>query len=104
MSIVESLDGILLMQLHRCVPYKGEISIFNDVGHLVIDCHVPYRFKTFFFGGHIHISYFGAAGIPVLDFWLNFLWVSNPEWVLLHSHWQGECNARSLRSPPSSTK
>ena len=24
---------------------------------------------TFFFVGHVHLSYFGATGTPVLDFW-----------------------------------
>ena len=43
-----------------------------------------YVFFLFFvfevFGGHI--SFFGATGSPVLDFWWHLLWVSKPEWVL----------------------
>ena len=26
------------------------------------------------------MSYFGATGTPVLDFWWRLLWVSKPEW------------------------
>ena len=37
------------------------------------------------FGGHIHISYFGATGAPVLDFWWCLLWVSKPGWILHYS-------------------
>ena len=35
-----------------------------------------------FFGTHIHMSYFGATGTPVLDFWWRLFWVSKPKWVL----------------------
>ena len=40
-------------------------------------------FLKFFFGGHM--SFFGAAGTPVLDFWWRLLWGSKPEWVLPYS-------------------
>ena len=36
-----------------------------------------------FFGGHM--SFLGATGTPVLDFWWRLLWVSKPEWVLPYS-------------------
>ena len=29
------------------------------------------------------MSYFGATGTPVLDFWWRLLWVSKPEWFCL---------------------
>ena len=28
------------------------------------------------FVGHIHMSYLGATGTPVLDFWWRLLWLS----------------------------
>ena len=31
------------------------------------------------------MSFFGATGTPVLDFWWRLLWVSKPEWVLPYS-------------------
>ena len=57
----------------------------------------------FFFVGHIQLSYFGATGTPVLDFWWHLLWVSKPEWVLPYSHCRGECNAHSLRFTSGAT-
>ena len=44
------------------------------------------------------MSFFGATGTPVLDFWWRLLWVSKPEWVLPYSHCRGKHNVRSLRS------
>ena len=32
-----------------------------------------------------HMSFFGATGTPVLDFWWCILWVLKPEWVLPYS-------------------
>ena len=34
------------------------------------------------------MSYFGATGTPVVDFWWRLLWVSNPEWVLPYLHFE----------------
>ena len=64
-----------------------------------------YSFFLFFsfFVGHIHMSFFGATGTPVLDFWWRLLWVSMPEWVLPYSHWGGECNVQFLRSTSGAT-
>ena len=47
-------------------------------------------FHCFFkaFGGHIHMSYFGATGTPVLDFFWRLLWVSKPKFVLPYSQMQ----------------
>ena len=52
-------------------------SAFNNANLMV--------FFVFFkvFGGHM--SFFGATGTPVLDFWWRLLWVSKPEWVLPYS-------------------
>ena len=61
-------------------------------------------FLNSFFVGHIHMSYFGATGTPVLDFWWRLLWVSKPEWVLPYSHCGGECNVHSLRSTSGATR
>ena len=48
---------------------------------------VSHRFEAFFFlkvfGGYM--SFFGATGTPVLDFWWRLFWVSKPEWVLPYS-------------------
>ena len=68
-------------------------------------CH-NFFFKFFlkvFFDGHIHMSYFGATGTPVLDFWWRLLWVSKPEWVLPYSHCEGKCNVHFLRSTSGAT-
>ena len=43
------------------------------------------RYSSFIFGGYFLMSYMGAAGTPVLDFWWYLLWVSKPEWVLQYS-------------------
>ena len=43
---------------------------------------VSYCFFLKVFGGHIHMSFFGATLTTVLDFWWRLLWVSKPEWVL----------------------
>ena len=44
------------------------------------------------------MSFFGATGTPVLDFWSRLLWVSKPEWVLPYSLFcGGECNVCSPR-------
>ena len=56
------------------------------------------------FGGHIHTSYFGVTGTPILDFWWHLLWVSKPGWVLPYSHCGGECNVQSLRSTSGATR
>ena len=51
-----------------------------------------YFFFKKVFGGHIHISFFGATGTPVLNFWWRLLWVSKPEWVLaLFAFCRGKC-------------
>ena len=60
--------------------------------------------KNSFFVGDIHMSYFGATGTPVLDFWWRFLWVLKPEWVLPYSHCEGECNVHFLRSTSGATQ
>ena len=59
-----------------------------------------YIFKSFW---RTHMSFFGATGTPVLDFWWHLLWVSKPEWVLPYSHCGGECNVHSLRSTSGAT-
>ena len=61
-------------------------------------------FQKVFFVGHIHMSYFGATGTPVLDFWWRLLWVSKPEWVLPYSHCGGKCNVHSLRFTSGATR
>ena len=69
--------------------------------------NVNFFFLLFFlslFVGHIHMSYFGATGTPVLDFWWCLFWVSKPEWVLPYSHCGGECNVHSLRSTSGATR
>ena len=54
------------------------------------------------FGGHM--SFFGATGTPVLDFWWRLLWVSKPEWVLLIRYFcGGECNVHSPRFTSGAT-
>ena len=61
-------------------------------------------FFSFFkvFGGHM--SFFGATGTPVLDFWWCLLWDSKPEWVLPYSLFvDGECNIHSPRSTSGAT-
>ena len=61
-------------------------------------------FVVFFkvFGGHM--SFFGATGTTVLDFWWRLLWVSKPEWVLPYSLFcGGECNVHSPRSTYGAT-
>ena len=50
-----------------------------------------------------HMSYFGATGTPVLDFWWRLLWGVKPEWVLPYSHYGGECNVHSPRSTSGAT-
>ena len=46
------------------------------------------------------MSFFGATGTPVLDFWWRLLWVSKPEWVLPYLLFcRGECNVHS-QDPP----
>ena len=42
-----------------------------------------FLFFKVFLGGHM--SFFGATGTPVLDFWWCLLWGSKPEWVLPYS-------------------
>ena len=58
---------------------------------------------NFLFVGHIDMSYFGATGTPVLDFWWRLLWVSKPEWVLPYLHHGGECHVHSPRSTSGAT-
>ena len=50
-----------------------------------------------------HMSFLGATGTPVLDFWWRLLWVSNQERVLPYSHYRSECNVHSLRSTSGAT-
>ena len=49
------------------------------------------------------MSFFGATGTPVLDFWWRLLWVSKPEVVLPYSHCGGECNVHSPKSTSGAT-
>ena len=50
------------------------------------------------------MSFFGATGAPVLDFWWRLLWVSKPGWVLPYLLFcGGECNVHSLRSTSGTT-
>ena len=54
------------------------------------------------FGGHM--SFFGATGTSVLDFWWSLPWVSKPEWVLPYSLFcGGECNVHSPRFTSGAT-
>ena len=40
-----------------------------------------------------HMSFFGATGTSVLDFWWRLLWGSKPEWVLPYLFFcEGECS------------
>ena len=70
-------------------------------------CTKHQEFFFFFFknvfGGHM--SFFGATGTPVLDFWWRLLWVSKPEWVLSYSLFfcVGECNVHSPRFTSGAT-
>ena len=50
------------------------------------------------------LSFCGATGTPVLDFWWHLLWVSKPEWVLPYSIFcGGECNVHSPRFTSGAT-
>ena len=71
-------------------------SSVETVKHLLWECDFAQIIwiKLFFFckvfGGDM--SFFGATGTPVLDFWWRFLWVSKPEWVLPYSLFFAEAN------------
>ena len=46
------------------------------------------------------MSFLGATGTPVLDFWWRLLWVSTPEWVLPYSLFAEANVMYILRDPP----
>ena len=48
----------------------------------VLHTFFKFFFNDFFVG---HMSFFGATGTPVLDFWWHLLWGLKPEWVLPYS-------------------
>ena len=77
-------------------------SIESQYNCLYLQTTIFFFFKIFF-DGHIHLSYFVATGIPVLDFWWRLLWVLKPEWVLSYSHCGGKSNVHSLRSTSGAT-
>ena len=50
------------------------------------------------------MSFWGATGTPVLDFWWHLPWVSKPEWILPYLLFcGGECNVHSPRSTSGAT-
>ena len=50
------------------------------------------------------MSFLGAIGTTVLDFWWHIFWVSKPEWVLPYwPFYRGKCNEHSLRSTSGAT-
>ena len=80
-------------------PYLGLLTIF-----FFFFFFLKWTFVHFLFFVR-HMSYFGATGTPVLDFWWRLLWVSKPEWVLPYtSHCGGECNVHSRRSTSGATR
>ena len=101
---------ILFYEMHPSEVYNAISSIWTSIFRifkfkrpLINDVLILYFISFFFFLkffllGHIDMSFFGATGTPVLDFWWRLLWVSKPEWVLPYSHCRGEYNVHSLRS------
>ena len=96
------------MGLYLCLYVPVNVSWLLGLSHTNSRCwpiYVLNRCASNFykvFGGHM--SFFGATGTPVLDFWWHLLWVSKPEWVLPYSLFcRGECNVHSLRSTSGAT-
>ena len=82
---LDTLTLLILIALSECAPYQNLQAFF-----FVLFFKWTFVHFLFFVA---HMSYFGATGTPVLDFWWRLLWVSKPEWVLPYtSHCGGECN------------
>ena len=74
LTFKEGFTGALIGTLMKIPPMELYIPLI---------LHPPPFFFFKVFGGHVHMSFLGATGTPVLDFWWRLLWVSKPEWVCL---------------------
>ena len=63
--------------------WSGTWHTFSAALHPLANRRLGNTFLKKVFGGHV--SFFGATGTPVLDFWWCLPWVSKPEWVLPYS-------------------
>ena len=76
---------------------RNQHFLFFKDDSLVQNVHL-----TFFKG---HVSFFGATGTPVLDFWRRHLWVSKPKWVLPYLLFcRGKCYVHSQRFTSGATR
>ena len=73
-----------LWTLYNNSPEKAAIGIKRSFWAQCVAKFLIF-FCCFFkvFVGHIHMSFLGATGTPVSDFWWHLLWVSKPEWAAL---------------------
>ena len=78
----EPSGGHYNLNLEKLANDKSDVLFPAIVWNLCESCDFIKFFFFFFlnnFGGHIHMSYFGATDTPVLDFWWRLLWVSKAE-------------------------
>ena len=59
----------------RFLPHGGTKYMLSECRVWFLQVRLPTVFLKFFFVGHIHMSYFGATGTPVLDFCRRLLLV-----------------------------
>ena len=67
-----------LFQFFPSHPAHGTVIQYKFFLFFIFIIFFKFFFFLSFFVGHIHMSYFGATGTPVLDFWWRLLWVSKP--------------------------
>ena len=86
---------------YACMRSTGDslrsTSIYIDLSHWQIEGTVNFFFFKVFGG---HMSFFGATGTPVLDFWWHILWVLKSEWVLPYSLFFAEANVMYIPWDP----
>ena len=77
LSVLMHSRDILVKFVNRVLSKKGcccHSSVLSPSQHWFEPPRQNNFLSVFFFGKHIHMSYFGATGTPVLDFWCHLLW------------------------------